>query len=63
MKKRAKAVWAYILARLQEGSTWRGLSLIAGVVGAKLEPAQSEAFIFAGFLLSGLIGASFPDKK
>lgn len=63
MTKRAKAMWAYFLARLQEGSTWRGLALIAGVVGAKLEPAHTEAFIFAGLLISGIIGASFPDKK
>ena len=63
MNQRLRTALSYILARLQENSTWRGLSLIVGAMGAHLEPDKAELFIFAGLMFSGLIGASFPDKK
>lgn len=54
---------AYLLARLQEPSTWRGLVLIATALGAVLSPDQTEAIVAGGLLLSGLIGAALPDQK
>lgn len=53
----------YILARLQEPSTWRGLVLIASALGAALSPDQQEAIVTGGLLLAGLIGAAVPDKS
>lgn len=52
----------YLLARLQEPSTWRGLVLIATACGAILSPEQQEAIIAGGLLLAGLIGAATPEK-
>lgn len=51
---------AYLLARLQEPSTWRGFVLIATACGAVLSPDQQEAIISGGLLLAGLIGACLP---
>lgn len=54
---------AYLIARLQEPSTWRGLMLIATACGAALSPDQQEAIVTSGLLVAGLIGAAFPDRK
>lgn len=53
----------YLLARLQEPTTWRGLVLIATAVGAKWSPTQAEAIVTAGLLVAGIIGAVVPDKR
>jgi hypothetical protein len=63
LRRKLNALGRYVLARAQEGSTWRGLALIAGVVGAKLEPSQAEAFVLAGLAVSGVIGALFPERR
>ncbi len=52
----------YLLARLQEPSTWRGLVLIATALGAVLSPDQQEAIVAGGLLVAGLIGAAAPGK-
>ena len=44
----------YILDRLSENSTWRGLILVGTAVGLKLEPDHQEAIVAAGL---GLVGA------
>ena len=54
---------AYLLARLQETSTWRGLVLIATALGYVLSPDQQEAIVAGGLLVAGLIGAAVPDAK
>lgn len=54
---------AYLIARLQEPSTWRGLVLIATACGVALSPDQQEAIVIAGLLVAGLIGATVPDKS
>ena len=53
----------YLIARLQEPSTWRGLVLIATALGAVLSPDQQEAIVTAGLLVAGLIGAAVPDQS
>lgn len=50
----------YVIARMQEPSTWRGLVLIATALGATLSAEQKEAIIAAGILVAGMIGASTP---
>ncbi len=54
---------AYLIARLQEPSTWRGLVLVSTACGAALSPDQQEAIVTVGLLVAGLIGAAFPDRK
>ncbi len=54
---------AYLIARLKEPSTWRGLVLIATACGAKLAPEQWDAIVTGGLLVVGLIGASISDTK
>lgn len=44
----------YILDRLSENSTWRGLILVGTAVGLKLDPEHQEAIVAAGL---GLVGA------
>ncbi len=44
----------YILDRLAENSTWRGIILVATAVGLKLEPDHQEAIVAAGL---GIVGA------
>ena len=44
----------YILDRLAENSTWRGVILICTAVGLRLEPEHQEAIVAAGL---GLVGA------
>jgi hypothetical protein len=53
---------AYLLARLREPSTWRGLVTIGTLCGWALSPEQQEAVIIVGVLLVGLLGAAVPDK-
>lgn len=52
----------YILNRLKEPSTWRGIILILTVFGAKLEPEQQEAIVLAGLGIVGLLGAFTKDE-
>lgn len=44
---------------LGEASTWRGVIMLATLIGWRLEPDQQEAIITAGVALSGLIGVFF----
>lgn len=58
-----RAAGAYLVARLQEPSTWRGLILIATALGTKAAPEVWEAVVTAGLLLSGLVAVAFPDRR
>ena len=57
------AFLSYVVARLQEPSTWRGLVLVATAVGAHLSESQVATIIEVGLLLAGFLGAALPDKK
>lgn len=53
----------YLLARLREPSTWRGIVyLIIGLTGADLAENDRDTLVSAGLLLAGFIGAAFPDR-
>ncbi|OWY40059.1 hypothetical protein CEK28_04810 [Xenophilus sp. AP218F] len=60
MGKRLKR---YLLARLREPSTWRGVVLVATACGLMLSPQQQEAIVTAGLALAGLVGAALPDGR
>jgi len=52
----------YILERLNETSTWRGIiSLLTGL-GVKLRPDMAEAIISAGLALMGVINIGRKEK-
>jgi uncharacterized membrane protein len=53
----------YVVARLKEPSTWRGLVLLATSLGITLDEEQSMAIIAAGIALAGAIGVLIPDPK
>ena len=52
----------YLLDRMKEPSTWRGLILVVTSFGIKLSPDQIEAITFTGLLLAGFLGAALPDS-
>jgi len=52
----------WLLARLREPSTWRGLVWILTVSGVLLTPEQAEAIMLAGMTMAGLLGVFLSDK-
>lgn len=52
----------YLLARLREASTWRGLVALLAALGISLNPEQIEAIVGGGLAIIGVIGVFFPDK-
>ena len=52
----------YIIDRLQEPSTWRGLVMLTTAFGVALNPDLVAAIVSAGTGLAGLIGVIFKDK-
>ena len=55
MRRREMKALLYILDRLSENSTWRGLILVGTAVGLKVEPEHQEAIVAAGLSLVGVI--------
>jgi hypothetical protein len=45
----------YLLERLNEPSTWRGLFALLTAVGLKLHPEMQEAILTTGLALIGMI--------
>lgn len=52
----------YILDRLKEPSSWRGLVMICTAFGVALNPELVAAIVSAGTGVSGIIGFVFKDK-
>lgn len=52
----------YLLSRLKEPSTWRGLIRLATVGGFVIAPEHFEDFVAIGLLVAGLIGVITKDK-
>ena len=53
----------WILSRLSEPSTWRGIILVLTAAGVQLQPAMIEAVISIGIGAAGVIGMVTADKK
>lgn len=53
----------FLMARLKEPSTWRGVISIVTAMGVALSPSQMEAIIAGGLALMGIVGAFTPDAK
>ena len=56
-------MFAFILNRLKEASTWRGLILMITAAGVAVSDTQQVAIIAAGIAFAGVVGAFLPDKK
>ena len=52
----------WIIARLRENSTWRGIVWLLTVAGLSLRPDQAEAIITAGMAVAGLLGVFTSDQ-
>lgn len=52
----------YILNRLREPSTWRGLVLFVTALGVPVRPELMEPIIATGLAVTGLIGVVTQDK-
>jgi hypothetical protein len=53
----------YILTRLAEASTWRGLVFVASAAGIALDPDKANAIAAAGMALVGAINIFRKEKK
>lgn len=54
---------SYILNRLREASTWRGIIMLVAGGWATQHPEQAEAIIPIAIAVAGAIGTFLPDKK
>ena len=52
----------YLLARLKEASTWRGIALLLTAFGVQVAPEVQEAIISVGIAVAGAVGVLFPDS-
>ena len=55
-------LWQYIVNRLKEPSTWRGLTILLTLAGVNVSPEQTTAIIAFGAAIVAFIGVFFPDK-
>jgi hypothetical protein len=53
----------YIISRLNETSTWRGVIALLTGVGVKIRPDLTEAIISAGMSAMGIINILRKEKK
>jgi len=53
----------FILERLSENSTWRGLVMLLTAVGVQFDPSQANAIISAGLAIVGLINVFRKQSK
>lgn len=52
----------YLIERLAEASTWRGITMVATAFGITVAPELLPAIVSAGTGVAGLIGILFKDK-
>jgi len=52
----------YIIARLKEASTWRGIIGLLTAAGISVSPEMLDRIVAAGMALMGVVGMFFKDK-
>lgn len=52
----------WLVRRLREASTWRGLVWLAMVAGLSLRPEQADAIVKVGMAIAGLLGVFMSDE-
>ena len=62
LKDRKAETLRWLVERLSETSTYRGLFLLLGVAGWALTDQEANALMAAGMAAAGLIGVFFADK-
>jgi hypothetical protein len=55
-------MWNYILARLSEASTIRGILMFFGGIGLTLQPALADQIVAATVAGSGILGILLKDS-
>ena len=53
----------YIISRLKEASTWRGIVAILTASGIAISPEQTESIVACGLAIIGCLGAFLPDTS
>ena len=53
----------FLLDRLQEPSTWRGLIMLVTGFGITLSPETTAHIVAAGTAMAGLVGVFSPDDR
>ena len=61
-QSKANRIKKYVIARINEPSTWRGVVLFLSAVGIDLVPDQTETIVSFGLGMAGLIGVMSEDK-
>lgn len=56
-------MWDYIVARIQEPSTWVSLGSLFTGLGIAIAPDKWQAITTIGLGLGGLIGAALKDRR
>lgn len=52
----------YVVARLGEPSTWRGIIALLTAFGIAIRPQMAEAITALGLALFGAVGVAAPDR-
>ena len=52
----------YLLSRLREASTWRGIIMLVTAAGIPIAPALADLIITFGLSLTGIVGVLVPDQ-
>lgn len=58
-----KTAYRFILARLGEISTWKGVFLLLTAAGATVHPELQNAIITIGLAVVGALGVAAPDPR
>ena len=53
----------FVLDRLAEASTWRGIILVLTSAGVHVAPQWNDSIISIGIGLAGIVGVVTADKK
>jgi hypothetical protein len=53
---------AYVIERLKEASTWRGIIMLLTAAGIPMAPEMQHLVISVGMALAGAVGVAMPDK-
>lgn len=57
VKQKFPIIKSYLIERIKEPSTWRGIILLLTAFGCNISPEQQEAIIMVGLALVGFLGA------
>lgn len=63
LETRMDEIKSYLLNRLREASTWRGILALLTAAGVAISPEQIESIVTAGLALIGVVGVFASDKQ